>query len=191
MSGIVLIGASTGAPRSHHVYLQNVPAGFCAPIVIVQHMPKGPFVEGMVRYLKNAVRLPVSIAQDADALRAGEVMVIEPGTQLRFAPGGTKVRVSPSVGENFFAPSMDVTFASAAQVFGPKCFAVILSGLHADVDGLEGCTAIRSRGGKVLVTNPQTTACYLMVERVCRAGQFDGEAPLSQVLKVVADWMKD
>jgi two-component system chemotaxis response regulator CheB len=191
MGGIVLIGASTGAPRTHHVYLQAMPAGFSAPIIIIQHMPAGPFIEGLLRYLSETVKTPVKFARDGDPLLPGTVLVVEPGRQLRFSPSGKSVCVRPADGENFFAPSMNVTFASAAGVFGRHCFAAMLSGLHADIDGLQGCKAIRRAGGKVLVTDRATTACYIMIQQVFAAGECDAEAPLQRILPEINRWMRE
>ncbi|MBN1343462.1 MAG: chemotaxis protein CheB [Phycisphaerae bacterium] len=189
MRGIVLIGASTGAPRTHHVYLKNMPVGFDVPVVVVQHMPPGPFIHGLLRYLQSAVKAPSKIAENGDPLRPGEVLVVEPGTQLRFGSARRCVRVSPDDGSCTFSPSMDVTFSSAAAVFGPACVAAMISGLHAVHDGLAGCRAVRRAGGKVLVTDPATTSCYLMVRQVRRAGEYDAEAPLDAIVPTAMRWL--
>jgi two-component system, chemotaxis family, protein-glutamate methylesterase/glutaminase len=86
--------------------------------------------------------------------------------------------------------SQTMTFASAATVFGPHCYAAMISGLHATIDGIGGCRAIRRAGGKVLVTDVATTACYAMVRQVRKAGEFDAEAPLPRVLPRIAEWMR-
>ncbi len=188
--GIVVVGASTGAPRTHHVYLQAMPRGFAAPIVIIQHMPHGPFIEGLLRYLRDKVSAPASLASDGARLRAGEIIVAEPGTQVRIDRSGAGVRVRPAEGENFFAPSMDVTFASAAEAYGPRCMAVMLAGLHAHHDGLIGCQTVRAHGGRVLVTDRATTSCYHMIEHIRRAQAANAEAALPDVLKVIARWLE-
>lgn len=191
MRGVLLIGASTGAPRSHHVYLQTAPRGFPWPIVIVQHMPCGPFIEGVLRYLRDTVALPSKLAEDGDPLRAGEVLLAVPGTHIRFDRTGTRVRVAPDAGENAFAPSMNVAFGSAAPVFGPRCLVGMMSGLHAEQDGVDGCRAVRRAGGKVVVTDRATTPCYHMVRQVRQAGEWDSEAPLNRLLMVMTDLIRD
>ncbi|MGD8452296.1 MAG: CheB methylesterase domain-containing protein [Phycisphaerae bacterium] len=189
MRNVVLIGASTGAPRTHHVYLQAMPQGFAAAIVIIQHMPPGPFVEGLLRYLRDTVATPVRLATNGDLLRPGEVLIAEPAYNVRFNAGGTSVSVRRTEGENYFAPSMDVTFTSAAHVFGPCCYGAMLSGLHADHDGVAGCEAIRRAGGRVLVTDRASTPCYRMIEQVRLAGACDAEASLASVLPVIHSWI--
>jgi two-component system, chemotaxis family, protein-glutamate methylesterase/glutaminase len=189
MRGIVLVGASTGAPRTHHIYLHHIPLRFAAPIVIIQHMPRGPFIEGMVKYLHDTVRVPCRLAQDGMRLDAGSAYLVEPGQHLRFDPTGRGCRLAPAEGENFFAPSMNVTFESAAHVFGARSFVIITSGLHADQDGIEGCRAVRRAGGRVVVTNRETTPCYHMVAQIRSVGEYDAEAPLERTLAVVNEWI--
>ncbi len=190
MRGIVLIGASTGAPRTHDIYLRATPPSFAAPIVIIQHMPRGPFMEGFMRYLTQSVSVPCRFARNGDLLEPRHVYVGEPGSHVRFESSGQRLSVAPETGENHFAPSMNVAFASAAKVFGPRCFVAMLSGLHAHHDGLEGCRAVRRLGGRVLITDPATTNCYLMVKAVREAAEYDIEAPLHRVLTVFHDWMR-
>lgn len=191
MHGVVLIGASTGAPRTHHLYLETMPVGFSAAVVVIQHMPRGPFIHGFMRYLEDSVTITTRLAQDGDALRPGAVLVVEPGYQLRFRQDRRTVQVRPAQGENFFAPSMDVTFTSAAEVFGRRACVAMLSGLHAEHDGLAGCQAVRRAGGKVLVTDPDTTPCYHMIRQVREADAYDAEAPLFDILTVLSNWMRN
>jgi two-component system chemotaxis response regulator CheB len=191
MAAVVLIGASTGAPRTHHLYLQEMPSGFAACVVIIQHMPRGPFIHGFLRYLHETVDAPVKMAGDGDPLLPGTILIVEPGYHLRFAPNGRTVQVSPQAGENYFAPAMNVTFASAAQVFGPRCYVGMLSGLHADIDGLEGCRAVRAAGGMVLIADRASAACYNMIEQVREAGAFDAEGPLQRLLPAIKQRMRN
>jgi two-component system chemotaxis response regulator CheB len=186
MLGIAIIGASTGAPRTHHLYLEPLPPEFTAPIVIVQHMPLGPFIDGMLRYLHDNVSAPAKLARDGDALRPREILLAEPGFHVRFAKTGSQVCVSMDKGENTFAPSMNVTFSSAAEVFGRRSAVAMISGLHAHIDGLEGCQAVRRAGGTVIVTSRETTPCYHMVEHVRKAAAFDIEAPLPHILSAMS-----
>jgi two-component system chemotaxis response regulator CheB len=187
---VVLIGASTGAPRTHDVYLKKIPAGFPAPVVIVQHLPRGPFIQGIMRYLKENVSRPVELARDLTQITAGTIYVVEPGRQMRFVSRDGTVNVTEHAGENRFTPSMNVTFSSAAAVFGPRCAVAMLAGLHAEFDGLEGCRAVRRAGGRVLVTTRATTPCYSMIEQLREAGECDEEAALQDVITVISGWFR-
>ncbi len=190
-SGVALIGASTGAPRIHEKYLSAMPQDFDLPIVIIQHMPRGAFIEGLLRHLTSIVHLDVSLAREAQALLPRQVLLVEPGFHLRFDPSGTKVRIRQQCGENFFSPSMDIAFTSAAEVFGHRAIVAMTSGLHAEHDGLRGCRMIRAAGGKVLITDPATTPCPLMAMEIKRANAYDEEVPMGRVLQTIKGWTQD
>ena len=189
MRGIALIGASTGAPRTHHLYLRAMPPELAVPVIIVQHMPPGPFMDGMLRYLQRAVELPVRLAKENELLRPREVLLARPGTQARIVPGGL-LRSTAHRGENYFSPSMDVTFESAARVFGPRCCVAMLSGLHATHDGIRGCQAVRAAGGRVFVSDAASTPCGAMIAQVRKAGAIDEEVPIDGLLVAMMRWLQ-
>lgn len=191
MRGVVLIGASTGAPRIHDKYLAAMPQDFGLPIVIIQHMPPGAFIEGLLRYIAAVVDVPVSMASDGQPLQPQQVLLVEPGHHLRFDPDGTKMRIRRQSGENFFSPSMDIAFGSAAEVFGRGTYVAMTSGLHAEHDGLRGCRMVRAAGGKVLVTDEATTPCPLMGAEIRRANAYDKVVPMSRVLQTVDKWARE
>lgn len=188
MSCVALVGASTAAPRLHQYYLKTLSTSYVAPVVIVQHMPCGPFIDGLVGHLASVVRTRVALAEHGQRPRCGEVYVVKPGTALGFAADGS-FRVAPEPHDVRITPRMDITFASAARVFGPRAAAAMCSGLHAQIDGLEGCRAIRRAGGRVLVTTPNTTPCYTMVQQVIDAGEYDAETRLEAILGQLGLWL--
>ncbi|MCF0051970.1 chemotaxis protein CheB [Dyadobacter sp. LJ53] len=55
---------------------------------------------------------------------------------------------------NFSRPSIDVTFESAAEAYGPSLVAMLLSG--ANEDGTKGLSLVKKAGGTTIVQNPQT-----------------------------------
>ncbi|SDH21611.1 two-component system, chemotaxis family, response regulator CheB [Dyadobacter soli] len=61
---------------------------------------------------------------------------------------------------NFSRPSIDVTFESAAEVYGSGLVAILLSG--ANEDGTSGLTAVKKAGGTAIVQNPDTAQMPFM-----------------------------
>ncbi len=55
---------------------------------------------------------------------------------------------------NYSRPSIDVSFRSAAEIYGENMIAVLLSGANAD--GLEGLSHIKRNNGKVWIQDPET-----------------------------------
>jgi two-component system chemotaxis response regulator CheB len=54
----------------------------------------------------------------------------------------------------FSRPSIDVTFASAADSYGHRTVGIVLTGANAD--GAEGLRRISDRGGLAIVQDPDT-----------------------------------
>lgn len=61
---------------------------------------------------------------------------------------------------NFSRPSIDVTFESAAEVYGTRLVAILLSG--ANEDGTSGLIAVKRAGGTAVVQNPDTAQMPFM-----------------------------
>jgi two-component system chemotaxis response regulator CheB len=64
---------------------------------------------------------------------------------------------------NFSRPSLDVTFESAAEVYGPSLVGVILSGANAD--GSNGLKVVKQRGGVIVAQKPETAQVAYMPEQ--------------------------
>jgi two-component system chemotaxis response regulator CheB len=64
---------------------------------------------------------------------------------------------------NFSRPSIDVSFESAAEVYGTKLAAILLSG--ANDDGVAGLKKVKACGGVAIVQNPQTAAVAYMPQQ--------------------------
>lgn len=61
---------------------------------------------------------------------------------------------------NYSRPSIDVTFISAAAVFGNRVTGILLSG--ANNDGTEGLISIKEQGGYCIIQDPEDAiACYM------------------------------
>ena len=54
------------------------------------------------------------------------------------------------------SPSIDRLLATAADTFGERLIAVVLSGMGSD--GVVGAGEVKSRGGTVVIQNPETAA---------------------------------
>ena len=64
---------------------------------------------------------------------------------------------------NYSRPSLDITFESAAAIFGDSLVGLLLSGANAD--GVEGLRCIKKRGGIVAVQDPATAEVAYMPQK--------------------------
>ncbi len=122
------------------------------PIVIVVHLPpKLPSLFGQI--FDHSCLMPVCEAHDKLPLEKGNVYFAPPDYHLLIE---SHHALSLSVEEpvNFSRPSIDVLFESAAEVYGSRLLALILTG--ASRDGASGAAAVRRAGGLVAVQDPHT-----------------------------------
>ncbi|KGE17508.1 protein-glutamate methylesterase/protein-glutamine glutaminase [Paenibacillus wynnii] len=134
LNKLVAVGCSTGGPRALKALLENIPANFPAPIVIVQHMPPN-FTKSLAQRLNTFSPLEVSEAEHGMILRQGSAYI---------APGGYHMKVSSTVGGQYMVsltkeesrnghrPSVDTLFESLLSLTSLERHAVLMTGMGSD-----------------------------------------------------------
>ena len=81
-------------------------------------------------------------------------------------------------------PSIDVLFESAADAYGPRLLAIVLT--CASDDGVAGALAVRARGGRVVVQDPTGATSPILPRAVIARGAADRILPLDEIAAWVA-----
>ena len=174
---LVAIGTSTGGPVALQKVLTALPAGFPCPIVLIQHMPAA-FTNAFAERLNKLCKIEVREARDGDMLRAGLALLAPGGKQMMIDARG-QVRVLDGDERLNYKPSVDVTFGSAAKVFGDRVLAVVLTGMGAD--GREGARMLKSAGSQVWAQDEASCVIYGMPMAVVKANLADAVYSLNEV----------
>lgn len=176
----LLIGSSTGGPQALSATLCHLPASFPLPIVVVQHMPP-VFTRHLANRLDQDCALTVREATGQETLEPGQVLIAPGNYHLQLERRGAAVQavLHQGVPENSCRPAVDVLFRSAANVFGPNCLAVVLTGMGQD--GLRGAQAIVGAGGTVLAQDEASSVVWGMPRAVAEAGLARQVVPLSSI----------
>ncbi len=177
---IVVIASSTGGPSALANLLSLLPAGFAAPIAIVQHMPP-VFTRSLAERLDAGCALSVSEAEYGSIIGPGQVC-IAPGNYhltVEATLTGARVALNQDPPENSCRPAADVLFRSAAAQFGSSALAVVLTGMGCD--GLEGARAIVRSKGTVLAQDEQSAVVASMPRAVAKAGLTDAIMPVEGI----------
>lgn len=131
---IVAVGCSTGGPRALKELLENIPASFPAPIVIVQHMPP-KFTHSLAQRLNTLSPLEVVEAQQGMPLRKGTAYIAPGGQHLlvkRSGSGQYAIELSDAPPQNGHKPSVGAMFDSVLQLNEVRRHAVIMTGMGSD-----------------------------------------------------------
>jgi two-component system chemotaxis response regulator CheB len=150
-------------------------------------MPIG-YTEAYAKRLDELSALTVVEARDGDEFRAGVVLVAPAGRHLKLhrdADGRVIARLDVRPLDTPHRPSVDVLFQSAAEVYGERVLAVVMSGMGAD--GRDGAAWIKSRGGAVLTEAEETCVVYGMPRAVVEAGLSDQEVPLDGLTSAIIE----
>jgi two-component system chemotaxis response regulator CheB len=178
---VLLIGSSTGGPQALNLLVAEI-GGIIqrAPVLITQHMPP-TFTAVLAEHLARIGKCSVHEAMDGEGISAGSVYL---------APGGKHMKVSRRDGTavisledgplvNFCKPAVDPMFASAADIWGSKVLALVLTGMGAD--GLAGARKIVAAGGHVFAQDEATSVVWGMPGQVTNAGLCSAVLPLPEI----------
>ena len=175
---IICIAASTGGPSAIQRLVGALPRSLSAPIIIVQHMPvgfTGPFAERLNALSHYTVRE----ARDGDPIRRRHLYVAPGGKHavVELSDTNRVMRISEAADDRFHLPSADALFKSAAEVFGARVLAVVLTGMGED--GARGAQAIRSAGGHVIAESSESAVVFGMPRAVVELGCANATLPLA------------
>ncbi|MBA6326987.1 chemotaxis response regulator protein-glutamate methylesterase [Colwellia sp. MB02u-6] len=167
---LLAIGTSTGGPVALQKLLTQLPEDFPLPIIMVQHMPAA-FTLAFANRLNNICKIKVSQASSGDILKPGHAYLAPGGKQMIIDGTGNsaKLRILEDNSERMaFKPSVDISFASAAKVFGGNVLGIILTGMGAD--GREGSRLLKSKGATIWAQDEESCVVYGMPQAVKVAG---------------------
>ncbi len=171
---LIAIGASTGGPVALQKVLTGLPANFPVPITITQHMP-GTFTGAFAQRMNSLCQLSVVEAENNMPLKPATVYVAPGGKQMFIEGTATsaRVRIKDTDARLQYAPCVDVTYASAAKVYGDQVLAIVLTGMGAD--GREGARILKQAGSTVWTQDEASCVVYGMPMSVKKAGFSDLE----------------
>jgi two-component system chemotaxis response regulator CheB len=178
---VLLVGSSTGGPQALNAFLANIHGVIDqAPVLIVQHMPR-TFTTILAEHLARACGRPAAEAVHGEPIRAGRIYVAPGGRHMRVVRtnGNPAIALDDGPLVNFCKPAVDPLFASAAEVWGTKNLAVVLTGMGSD--GASGAGEIVAAGGSVIAQDEATSVVWGMPGAVAQAGLCSAVLPLDQI----------
>ena len=178
---LLAIGTSTGGPVALQKILTQFPQDFPLPIIMIQHMP-ATFTNAFASRLNSLCKISVKEANDGDVLKPGCAYLAPGGRQMVIAgtENAAKIKIiDDNSAKITFKPSVDVSFGSAAKVFGGNVLGVILTGMGAD--GREGSRMLKAKGATIWAQDEQSCVVYGMPQAVTVAGISQLSLPLDTI----------
>ena len=178
---VLVIGASTGGPQAlNRLVVQIDTVIQRAPVLITQHMPP-TFTAVLAEHLARVSKFPVREASGGEEVNAGAIYLAPGGKHLKVERRDDMAVIAIDDGPmvNFCKPAVDALFASAAQVWGSKVLALVLTGMGSD--GLAGAKEIVAAGGHVIAQDEETSVVWGMPGQVTNAGLCSAVLPLPEI----------
>jgi len=178
---VLVIGASTGGPQAlNRLVVQIDTVIQRAPVLITQHMPP-TFTAVLAEHLARVSKFPVREATDGEEVNAGAIYLAPGGKHMKVErrDGTAVIAIDDGPMVNFCKPAVDPLFASAAQVWGNKVLALVLTGMGSD--GLAGAKEIVAAGGYVIAQDEETSVVWGMPGQVTNAGLCSAVLPLPEI----------
>jgi two-component system chemotaxis response regulator CheB len=180
---IIVLGASAGGIPPLEQLLQALPADLPAALFVVVHRNADALDDVMLWTLQRKTALRCVVPRHGEPIRPGSVYVAPADRHMLLKEDHILITQGPR--ENYFRPSIDTTFRSAAVAYGPRVVGIILSGMLQD--GTAGMEAIKRCGGLCVVQKPEDAEFSSMPRSVLTNLDVDYSVAVSEMGIVLTD----
>jgi two-component system chemotaxis response regulator CheB len=188
VSGVVLIGVSTGGPSALEAILPRLPAGFPLPVLVAQHMPES-FTGVFARRMNGLCNIEVIEVSRPVPLRAGTAYVGRGDADLVLARRGGRITAipMPASAQHHWHPSVERMVTSALDYFAAdRLLGVMLTGMGDD--GASAMVELRARGGRTIAESEDTAVVWGMPGELVRRGGASLVLPVQRIADQINRW---
>lgn len=178
----VVLGGSTGSIEVLLQILPKLPSPLPFALIIVVHR-KNTSDSTLAHLLAQKTTCPLREVEDKDPITPGTIYLAPPDYHLLLERDNI-FSLDDSEKVNYSRPSIDVTFESAADVYGPSLVAILLSG--ANSDGSAGMQVIKKAGGLLVVQQPDTALAGFMPQQALLNAAVDYCLDIPQLIDFLA-----
>lgn len=186
--GLVLVGVSTGGPRTLEEVLPRLPVDFPYPIIVAQHMPAsftGPFAQRMDQICQLSV------------VEVSQLTEIQPGT-IHIARGGADIVIvnrngrlmllpKPESPKHLWHPSVEILAQSALNLMDPsRLICVMLTGMGHD--GAEAFANIKRQGGRTIAESEDSCVVFGMPKELIERQGATLVLPAEKIANQLIGW---
>jgi two-component system, chemotaxis family, protein-glutamate methylesterase/glutaminase len=186
--GIVVVGVSTGGPRTLEQILTKLPATFPCPVLVAQHMPAS-FTLSFATRLNDLCAMQVVEASRPMALEAGTIYIGKGGADMQVVERAGKRTVipKPETPEFLWHPSVELLGRSVLEHYQAKnVIAVMLTGMGND--GADAFAAIKSKGGRTIAESEESSIVFGMPAELIKRGGASLTLHADQIALQINAW---
>lgn len=183
---VVVIGASTGGPKSLQEVIPRLPKNLPCGVLLIQHMLP-LFTASFAERMNEISQIEVREAKEGDIVKPGLVLI---------SPGGFHLTVRRRIGDEvqvklskeppmLHIPSVDIGMISVVEAYKEHTLGVILTGMGQD--GKEGIMAIRKANGRTIAQDEETSVIFGMPKAAIESGCVDKIVPLGKMAEEIVN----
>ena len=187
-NSLVVIGVSTGGPRTLEDILPHLPLEFPCPVLVAQHMPPA-FTRPFAQRMNEISQLTVVEASQPMTLEPGTVYIGKGGADMVVGQRGGKLTVLPKPENKKFLwhPSVELLGRSILEHCDPaRVIAVMLTGMG--YDGADAFSEIKKRGGRTIAESEKTAVVFGMPAELIKRGGATVVLPLEEIANQIQHW---
>jgi two-component system chemotaxis response regulator CheB len=176
---LIIVGGSAGSLQVILHILQHLPNDYPIPVLLIIHRA----------YSNDSMLLDLLGAKSNLAVREVEEKDKIISSCVYLAPADYHVLIEMdetftldySEKLNYSRPSIDVSFISAAMVYGKSLIGILLSG--ANEDGAEGLKEIKEHGGHTIIQDPEDAMVNYMPVQASLKSRIDEVLNTEQITR--------
>lgn len=177
----IVVGGSAGSLEGILQLLPALQQLTSLAVILVLHRRNGESL--LTQLLSERTSWRVKEAEEKEPVRPGTIYIAPADYHLLIETDKT-FSLDYSEKVHYSRPSIDVTFESAADVYGPSLMAVLLSG--ANTDGTDGLRFVKAAGGFTLVQDPAEALVAYMPQHAIANNQVDQVAPVGSMAGIIS-----
>ncbi len=166
---LIVIGGSAGSLKVILEMIKKLNDHINVSVLLVLHR-KAHSTNILQALLQQLSPLEVVEIDDKTEIESNKIYITPADYHLLFE-NKKIMSLDSSEKMNYSRPSIDVTFKSAAEIYGESLIGVLLSGANAD--GVEGLEYIKKNKGKVWIQDPETAEVDYMPRHAIEAVKYD------------------
>lgn len=189
--GVVLIGVSTGGPRTLEEILPLLPTRFPWPVLVAQHMPPS-FTQPFAERMNGLCPLEVREVAHPTPIEPGHIYIAKGGADMVLTRRANRLTAvaRPERAELLWHPSVELLGQSALEQCDPaRVVAVLLTGMGHD--GAESFAELKRRGARTIAESEQSAVVFGMPAELIGRNGATQVLPAERIAQQLIDWTAD